>query len=448
VLPELERAQLVRDVESDDVLAPLQASGPGAAPAPPAAWWVAKLDASGLRPPGPGKPVTVVDTGLDLTHPEFEGRPNTVALNRQQISSQDDVHGQPNSSLIGAHGAKMRVMLPTARLLEWDASTADGLSLSEIISGIEAATGEGPGVITLSFGSDGDVPMLEDVILEAFHEGSIVVAASGDSRGLDLSPYPAEYAHVLTVGATARNDRVGTFSSPSSFIDIAAPGVGVGVAVPTSRDPSGYTTASGTSYSAALVSGALAWIWSARPRLDNTQLITLVRRTARRLDPRGISNDTGWGELDLRRALSAPAPPRDPYEPNDDVKLVRPGGLFPAGTPLLTSEGKPTATLAARLDQNKDPNDVYRAFVPGRGSLHVAVATQTGDASVRGWGPRTPTILERGPVERRDLLATRKLGREAFDVPNRGARGEVVYVDVSAGVSRTASYTLSLATTR
>src|SRR5205823_2516851 len=55
-------------------------------------------------------------------------------------------------------------------------------------------------------------------------------------------------------------------------------GVDVKVAVPYSHDPSGYTTASGTSYAAALVSGALAWIWTRRPDLDSTQLITLVRR--------------------------------------------------------------------------------------------------------------------------------------------------------------------------
>jgi subtilisin family serine protease len=447
LVPSLERAGVVRRVAADRLLGPLQAEeGDGAAAS---GWWLDALRVRGLAPPGPGKPVTVVDTGLDIGHPEFQGRPDTVALNRQEISSQDDFHGTAISSLIGAQGKRVLGIYPKARLFEWDASNSQGLSLSEIIGGIVAATREGPGVINLSFGSDGDVPMLEDVILEAFRKGSIVVAASGDSRGLDLSPYPAEYAHVLTVAATDRHGEVGTFSSPSSFIDVAAPGVGVTVAVPQSRDPSGYMVASGTSYSAALVSGALAWIWTARPRLDNTQLITLVRRTAKRLDPRGISNDTGWGELDLRAALSAPVPPRDPFEPNDDVRLVRPGAAFAAGTPLLTTAGKRTARLAARLDQNKDPADVYRAFVPAHGTLHVAVAPQSGNVIVRVWGPRTPTILERGGSEQRDLLATHKLGgRETFDVQNPGATGEVVYVDVSAGVSRTASYTLSLAAGR
>src|SRR4029077_13855544 len=119
-----------------------------------------------------------------------------------------------------------------------------------------------------------------------------------------------------------------------------------------------------TSYAAALVSGAIAWIWTRRPELDNTQLIALVHRTAKQRDHGGVSNETGYGVLDVRAALSAPAPPRDPFEPNDDIDLVRPGGLFATGSPPLTSRRKPTALVSARVDQNEDPADVYRAEIP------------------------------------------------------------------------------------
>ena len=446
LLPKLERDGLVRSVAPDRVIAPLDATARPSTSVQDA-WWVRALDASGLTPPAPGKRVTVVDTGLDFNHPEFAGRPNTVALNRQEITSPDDFHGTAISSLIGAQGKEIRGIYPRARLYEWDASEKGGLTLSAIIAGIEAAARAGPGVINLSFGSDADVPMLDDVILEAFRKGSLIVAASGDSRGFDFSPYPAGYPHVLTVSATDRHDNVATFSSPSSAIDLAGPGVDVKVAVPRSHDPSGYMLASGTSYSAALVSGALAWIWTLRPKLDNTQLIALVRRTARKLGSERISNDTGYGLLDLRAALSAPAPPPDPLEPNDDIQLVRPGGIFQHGSPLLTSRKKRTATLEARLDQNKDPADVYRTWIPARGLLHVTVRTHTGDVALRVWGPHTPTIMERGRSEHRDLLATGSLGgRHTIEVRNRSTSGEIVYIDVSAGVSRTSSYVLSVAT--
>jgi subtilisin family serine protease len=437
VVPVLRSAHDVRSVAPDLVLTPLGATLGAAA----GTWWLHAIDADGLRPPAPGKPVTVVDTGLDFSHPEFDGRPNTVALDRQEITSPDDFHGTAISSLIGAQGKKITGIYPRARLDEWDASEQDGLTLAGIIAGIEAATRAGPGVINLSFGSDADVPMLRDVIYEAFRKGSLVVAASGDSRGFDFSPYPAEYPHVLTVAATDRHDQPAFFSSPSSSIDVAAPGVGVEVAVPRSHDPSGYVSASGTSYSAALVSGALAWIWTRRPHLDNTQLLTLVRRTARAVTKRGPSNDTGYGVLDLRKALSAPAPPRDPLEPNDDVALVR-------DAPFLATAAKPSVSLQARVDQNKDPADVYRALIPAHGRLAVTVTAMSGDVALRVWGPRTPTILERGNIEKRDLLAVRQLKRrDTVMVPNHDASAKLVYVDVSAGVSRTASYSLRLATT-
>jgi hypothetical protein len=151
--------------------------------------------------------------------------------------------------------------------------------------------------------------------------------------------------------------------------------------------------------------------------------------------------------LDVRAALSAPAPPPDPLEPNDDIHLVRPGGIFEHGSPLLTSTSKRKATLEARLDQNKDPADVYRAWIPAHGSLRVTIRTHSGDVVARVWGPRTPTIMERGSTENRDLLATGSLdGRHTIEVQNRSTSGEIVYIDVSAGVSRTSSYVLSVAT--
>jgi subtilase family protein len=444
VVPRLEAARLVRRVAADRVVAPLDAGSARATRAQDE-WWLDAIGAGGLRPPGPGKPVTVVDTGLDFSHPEFAGRPNTVALDRQEITSPDDFHGTSISSLVGAQGKRVRGVYPRARLLEWDASEQGGLTLSAIIAGIDAAKRAGPGVINLSLGSDADVPMLEDAILEAFRAGSVVVAACGDSRGFDFSPYPASYPHVLTVAATDRSNRVATFSSPSSAIDVAAPGVNVRVAVPLSHDPTGYVLARGTSYSAALVSGALAWIWTRRPNLDNTQLIALVRRTARKVGQGGFSNDTGYGVLDLRAALAAPAPAPDPLEPNDDVDLIRVGGVFNGGSPLLTSPQRSRAFLRARVDQNKDPADVYRTWIPAHGSLRLGARVQAGDVILRVWGSQTPTILERGGNEHRDLLATRQHdGLGNVVVSNNGGRAEIVYVEVSPGVARTASYSLTL----
>ena len=47
-------------------------------------WWRSVVGIDGLTPPGPGRPVTVVDSGISASHPEFAGRPNLELLNPQQ----------------------------------------------------------------------------------------------------------------------------------------------------------------------------------------------------------------------------------------------------------------------------------------------------------------------------------------------------------------------------
>ena len=47
-------------------------------------WWLAQIGLEGQTAPGPGVPVTIVDSGLDFTHPEFAGRADTLALNAQE----------------------------------------------------------------------------------------------------------------------------------------------------------------------------------------------------------------------------------------------------------------------------------------------------------------------------------------------------------------------------
>ena len=49
----------------------------------PQEWWLHAVGADAAVPPGPGRPITVVDAGLDMTHPEFSSRPNTSVFNTQ-----------------------------------------------------------------------------------------------------------------------------------------------------------------------------------------------------------------------------------------------------------------------------------------------------------------------------------------------------------------------------
>ena len=86
-----------------------------------------------------------------------------------------------------------------------------------------------------------------------------------------------------------------------------------------------------------------------------------MRRSATDIGAPGRDDASGYGLLNIRAALAYAAPVRDPFEPNDDIEYVRPGGMYYNGIPSLTTRAKPSATLTARLTSFEDPRDLYRS---------------------------------------------------------------------------------------
>jgi subtilisin family serine protease len=424
-------------------------------------WWINAIGAGSVEPPGPGKPVTVIDTGIDLTHPEFAGRPATTALNNQSVVGPLEEHGTAVASVIAAPANAQGVVgvYPQAALQTWDATpSGGGISIAEVVAGIDAAMRRGPGVINLSLGSRFRDPLLEVVIAAAFGSGSLVVAAAGNERGRG-SPlsYPATYPHVLTVGAIDQSGRSAAFSSGSPYVDLVAPGQGIPVAVPITVGPTGYVHASGTSFAAPLAAGAAAWVWTARPTLHVTQLFDLMRSATRDIEARGFDPFTGFGRLDIPTALTARPLALDPQEPNEDIDYVKPRRLFVQGSRPLNTPRRLRANLRGRLDFAEDGRDVYRVWVPGRRLTAISVSP-TADVDLALWGPRTVSVFETGRVRRRDLRSlSEKPGRrrEVVRVRNRSRRGAYHYVEVYTGSSGppvrrvgAVSYKLSLSTAR
>jgi hypothetical protein len=426
----------------------------------PTQWWVPHVGADRAEPPGPGKRVTVVDTGLDLGHPEFAGRPATLALNAQAVAGQAEEHGTAVASAVAApaNGVGIVGVYPQASLQVWDASPfGPGISVGNMLAGIDAAIRSGPGVINLSLGTRIRDPLIEAVVTIAFGTGSLVVAASGNdrSRGSPLE-YPASFPHVLTVGASDTSGRTAGFSSASPYVDLVAPGLEIPVAVPTTTHPAGYESLSGTSFAAPLVAGAAAWVWTARPTLDTTQLFELLRASARDIESPRFDSLSGFGILDIPGALSKAPLARDPSEPNDDVDHVKANRLFRQAAPPLTSRARLRGTLSARLEFAEDPRDVYRVWVPGRRVTTITLAPNA-DADLALWGPRTTSVFEGGTARKRDLRAfSERPGsrREAVRVRNTSRHGSFYYVEASVGnVARVrriggVGYRLSVTTAR
>jgi subtilisin family serine protease len=434
----LRRAGVVKQSRPERLL-PVATSLEATDPMVSLQWWRPVVGADRQDPPGPGKPVTVVDSGVDLAHPEFAGRPNTTALNQQTVDDEDEDHGTEVSSVVAApnNGVGIVGVYPQAVLHVWDASPFGFLNEGSAIQGIVEAARRGPGVINLSFGGEDDDPLLEEAILFAFRSGSLVVAAAGN-EALEGSPrnFPAFYAHVLTVGATREDGRVAVFSSLSPAVDLAAPGVHIPVAEPKAQDESGYLLVSGTSFSSPMVAGAAAWVWTTRPDLDNTQLFELMRRSATDIAEPGFDHASGYGLLNIPNALSFKTPARDPQEPNEKPSQIEPHALFPTGTPPLTSPGHATGFVAAHVDRSEDPLDLYRVWAPAGSTLR---AKASGAVALR--------ILRRALlVNRVPALAVAKRGVAAYR--NAGQRGVYVYVEVRPAGARVADYTVRFTAAR
>ena len=204
-----------------------------------------------------------------------------------------------------------------------------GISVSGVVSGIDTALRRGTGVINLSLGSNSRDPLLEAIVNIAFGTGSLVVAASGNDRshGSPLE-YPASLPHVLTIGAIDQTGRPASFSSGSPYVDLAAPGQAIPVAVP----PAAYASYSGTSFATPLTAGAAAWVWTARPTLGVTQLFDLMRSSAQDIETPGFDPYTGFGRLDIPRALTATPPPGRPERAERRRRPHQPKRLFREAT--------------------------------------------------------------------------------------------------------------------
>ncbi|MGZ4316212.1 MAG: S8 family peptidase [Gaiellaceae bacterium] len=407
----------------------LRASTDAADPLVPSEWWRAAVHVDTLTPPGPGVPVSLVDSGVEFGHPEFAGDPNLIALNNQEPAPIGGVHGTAVASVVGApvNGIGLVGIYPTAAIRSYDASLGDGTRLpsADIAAGILAAARAGRSVINLSLGSSQPDSAISAAVAEAVSLGSLVVAASGNS-GEDGSPpsYPADNAHVLTVAATDQSDEPASFSTQSPYVDLAAPGVDIPVA--TALD-NGYAPESGTSFSSPIVAGAAAWLWTVRPDLDASQVAEILRRSARDVSTPGYDTATGYGILDMTAALAAPTPLRDSAEPNDDA----------GSSATVTTRTRPSGRTNGRVAAYEDPRDVLRVWLPAKKRLTVTASSNSG----------VILALFQGGIaaSNRISTSTRTGVTSSLSYTNRGAgRAAYLVVTPARGV-RSSEYTASLA---
>src|SRR4051812_49878082 len=105
--------------------------------------------------------------------------------------------------------------------------------------------------------------VIERAIAATAAGGLVLIAAAGNAGGKSPPLYPAANPNVIAVSATDQQDRLFTASNRGNYIAVAAPGVDIFLPAPDGK----YQMTSGTSFSAAYVSGLAALMIERRPQL-------------------------------------------------------------------------------------------------------------------------------------------------------------------------------------
>ncbi|MBW2395338.1 MAG: S8 family serine peptidase, partial [Deltaproteobacteria bacterium] len=347
--------------------------------------------------------VAVLDTGIDWLHPDL---PSTSLWRNEAERNNgidddgngyiddrigwnfvegrpepwDDVgHGTHVAGLIAAatgNGVGIAGVSSTARILPLKVLGASGRGrASHIVEALAYATAQGARVINLSVGGEGLTEQERQAIGRATAAGSVVVIAVGNTGSETALGGIGRQPGVLVVAATGRDGARTPFSSFSSDVGLAAPGVDIlslrahgsdFLRVSGGKTAAGsawvgadraYLRASGTSFAAAHVSGVAARILAADPSLRPEQVVRMLQQSARDVAPEGVDPLTGYGHLDAAAALAANP---DRYV---DARLVRieltPGGqLFRiVGTAEADDFGEATLTFTPVLTPDEAEDD-------------------------------------------------------------------------------------------
>ncbi|MDP9483224.1 MAG: S8 family serine peptidase, partial [Chloroflexota bacterium] len=273
----------------------------------------------------PSVVVAVIDTGVDLGHPDLAGV--TVVAPRNETFNTTDVtdeigHGTHVTGTIFArtdNATGIAGIAPASALMPIKVLDGAGSGFfSDVLDGVDWARTHGADVINLSLGSalsPEQIALFQPTFSAARAAGILVVAAAGNSANA-MMYYPAGLNGVVSVAAVDALDVEAEFSTFNRAVDLAAPGVETLSTVPIADDSPAYERLSGTSMASPHVAGVAALVWADRPGLAVAELEAVLRASATDLGTPGRDDHFGNGRVDAAAALvgavPVPLPDLDP----------------------------------------------------------------------------------------------------------------------------------------
>ncbi|MGI9149319.1 MAG: DUF5719 family protein [Chloroflexota bacterium] len=266
--------------------------------------------------------VAVLDTGVDLTHPDL--RANLLLdqgydfVDDTPSPQDDESHGTAVAGIIGALGNNHEGVTGIAwhvKLLPIKALNSQGRGPDSVmVKAILFAADAGAKIINISSTGTRYSAALETAVQYAQDKGALVVAAAGNTGETDNAiNYPAAFDGVLAVGAVDDKNQLAPFSQRRSYVALVAPGVDVPSTAWSGAGRGPYASQSGTSIAAPHVSGAAAILWALRPDLVASDVALALRSQADKVA--GADSGYGSGILNVAHAVASlrlGVPPRTP----------------------------------------------------------------------------------------------------------------------------------------
>jgi subtilisin family serine protease len=442
-------------------------------------WYVTQIKAEQAWDITTGSPnilIAIVDTGTAYDHPDLNGKRvgGYDFYNNDDDPYDDNGHGTMTAGLaaaignndVGIAGVSWGARIMPVKVL----GGPQGEGTDEMVAaGFRYAVDHGANIINASLGSDETSQLEEDAVKYAHDHNVLFVAAAGNSP--DGKPhYPAADDTAMAVGATIRNDSPTGFSSYGSYVDISAPGVGM-LSTAWINGTLGYEYGNGTSFSAPLVSGAAALVWSINPNFTADDVRYILEDSSDDIGPKGWDEYTGRGRLNVAAAVQlaqqltstggtlptrTPSPVPSPTSPEGgatatpapsqpaaiqlDSTTVSAGGLVAIiGTGFASNE---TVSLAI-TPANDAAHNLGTAQTDGKGGFSAEVAlpkdAPLGAASLVATG----TSSQKTATADITVVLGSALGQSAITgVVRGGATGTVVHLQPSLGVNSPEAMTM------